>query len=96
MEFSRQEYWSGLPFLSQGGLPNPRAEPMSPARAGALFPIEPPGKPIATFNTCLMSIYIRQSVGISVRLPLKEHTWTVPINTYRSLTRSKVDLDFFL
>ena len=31
MEFSRQEYWSGLPFLSPGDLPDPGIEPESPA-----------------------------------------------------------------
>ena len=31
VEFSRQEYWSGLPFSSPGDLPNPRTEPRSPA-----------------------------------------------------------------
>ena len=31
MEFSRQEYWSGLPFPSPGDLPNPGMEPGSPA-----------------------------------------------------------------
>ena len=31
MGFSRQEYWSGLPFPSPGGLPNPGIEPGSPA-----------------------------------------------------------------
>ena len=31
MGFSRQEYWSGLPFPSPGDLPNPRIEPWSPA-----------------------------------------------------------------
>ena len=31
MGFSRQEYWSGLPFLSPGDLPDPRTEPGSPA-----------------------------------------------------------------
>ena len=31
MEFSRQEYWSGLPFLSPGDLPDPGIEPWSPA-----------------------------------------------------------------
>ena len=31
MEFSRQEYWSGLPFPSLGDLPNPGIEPGSPA-----------------------------------------------------------------
>ena len=29
MEFSRQEYWSGLPFLPIGDLPDPGIEPMS-------------------------------------------------------------------
>ena len=31
LEFSRQEYWSGLPFPSPGDLPNPGIEPGSPA-----------------------------------------------------------------
>ena len=40
MGFSRQEYWSGLPFHSPGDLPNPGTEPTSlvfPALAGRLF-----------------------------------------------------------
>ena len=37
MEFSRQEYWSGLPFPSPGDLPDPGAEPTTPAlQAGSL------------------------------------------------------------
>ena len=31
MEFSRQEYWSGLPFSTPGDLPDPGIEPISPA-----------------------------------------------------------------
>ena len=31
MGFPRQEYWSGVPFLSSGDLPDPRIEPRSPA-----------------------------------------------------------------
>ena len=31
MGFSRQEYWSGLPFPSPGALPNPGIKPRSPA-----------------------------------------------------------------
>ena len=43
MGFSRQEYWSGLPFPSPGDLPDPGIELRSPAlRADALTP-EPPG-----------------------------------------------------
>ena len=45
MEFSRQEYWSGLPFPSPGDLPNPGAEPGSPALQTDSSPSEPPGKP---------------------------------------------------
>ena len=37
MEFSRREYWSGLPFPSLGDLPNPGVEPTSPALTGEFF-----------------------------------------------------------
>ena len=46
MEFSRQEYWSGLPFPSPGDLPNPGIEPESPALQADALPSEPPGKPL--------------------------------------------------
>ena len=45
MGFSRQEYWSGLPFPSPENLPNPRIESASPALADGFFTTEPPGKP---------------------------------------------------
>ena len=35
--FSRQEYWSGLPFPSPGDLPDPKIEPLSPVLAGGFF-----------------------------------------------------------
>ena len=44
MEFSRQEYWSGLPFLFPGDLPNPGIEPGSPALQADALPSEPRGK----------------------------------------------------
>ena len=45
MGFSRQEYWSGLPFPSPGDFPNPGIEPGSPAlQADSLLP-KPPGQP---------------------------------------------------
>ena len=46
MGFSRQEYWSGLPFPSPGDLPNPGIEPGSPALQTDALPSEPPGKPL--------------------------------------------------
>ena len=45
MEFSRQESWSGLPFPSPGGLPNPGIEPESPALQVDALPSELPGNP---------------------------------------------------
>ena len=45
MEFSRQEYWSGLPFPSPGDLPDPGIEPRSPAFEADTLTSEPPGKP---------------------------------------------------
>ena len=45
MGFSRQDYWSGLPYPSPGDLPNPGIEPDSPALAGEFLPLAPLGKP---------------------------------------------------
>ena len=44
MEFSRQEYWSGLPFLSLGDLPDPGIELGSPALQADSLPSKAPGK----------------------------------------------------
>ena len=43
--FSRQEYWSGLPFPPPGDLPNSGIEPRSPTLQAHSLPTEPPGKP---------------------------------------------------
>ena len=48
VEFSRQEYWSGLPFSTPGDLPDPGIEPASlesPVVASSFLIAEPPGKP---------------------------------------------------
>ena len=45
-EFSRQEYWNGLPCPSPGDLPNPGIEPRSPALQVDSLPSESPGKPL--------------------------------------------------
>ena len=45
MGFSRQEYWSGLPFPSPGNLPDSGIEPGSPALQADALPSKPPGKP---------------------------------------------------
>ena len=43
--FPRQDYWSGLPFPSPGGLPDLGDEPESLTVASGFFTTEPPGKP---------------------------------------------------
>ena len=51
--FSRQVYWSGLPFPIPGGLPHPWVKsecPASPAFAGGFFTTEPPGKPLTLYT----------------------------------------------
>ena len=50
MEFSRQEYWSGLPFPSPRDLPNPGIKPRSPTLQADSLPSEPPGKPAVVCN----------------------------------------------
>ena len=46
MGFSRQEYWSGLPFPSPGDLPDPGIEPRSPTLQSDALTSAPPGKPL--------------------------------------------------
>ena len=48
MGFSRQEYWSGLPFPSPGDIPDPGIELGSPALKADTLTSEPPGK--TTYN----------------------------------------------
>ena len=58
MEFSRQEYWGGLPFSTPGDLLSPEIEPASPASQADSLPFEPPGKPLVGQSL---------SLGISAR-----------------------------
>ena len=68
MGFSRQEYWSGLPFPSPGDLPNPGIEPRSPALQADALTSEPPGKPplspymfqIVFQNPCIIMLSCRK------------------------------------
>ena len=53
-EFSKQEYWSGLPCPPPRDLPNPGIEPtslISPALAGGFFTTTPPGRPMSEYST---------------------------------------------
>ena len=69
MRFSRQEYWSGLPFPYPGHLSNLGIEPGSPALETDILPSEPPGKPyyvpadsnVYTFQFLLSGIIVSAS-----------------------------------
>ena len=73
MEFSRQQYWSGLPFPASGDLLSPGIEhtsPPSPALVGRFFTTEPSKKPFYLYNGIL-------NAGISFTTPF--YLLTVPI-----------------
>ena len=76
MRFSRQEYWSGLPFPSPGDLPNPGIKPRSPALQADSLPTELCGKPSSQFTYPVFSTH--------------RHTF-IPISTYhRQIGRAHV------
>ena len=56
MEFSRQEYWSGLPFLFPGDLPGPGIEPGPPALQEDSLPSELPRKSKRSFKIYIFII----------------------------------------
>ena len=69
MDFSRQEYWSGLPFPSPGDLPDPEIKPtspVSPASQENSLPIELSGKPM-----------LSQVFDILLRIYLWPVTWSI-------------------
>ena len=57
MGFSRQEYWSGLPYPPPGDLPNPGIKPRSPELQADSLPSEPPGETLT--NTGFIKMFIQ-------------------------------------
>ena len=64
MGFSRQEYWSGLPFPSPGDLPNPGIESRPPTLQVDSLPAEPKGKPK---NTGMGNIFLLWRIFLTQR-----------------------------
>ena len=75
MEFSRQEYWSGLPFPPSGDLPDPGIEPQSPTLQEDSLPFEPPGKP--------------QKQGSKLKKEKKSERWNPGNSTLNTNERQK-------
>ena len=69
MEFFRQEYWSGLPFIPPGDLPDPGIKPeshQSPSLQADSLPLAPPGKPL---------LWLKANVKGEGVLPVSELAW---------------------
>ena len=91
MEFSRLEYWSGQPFPSPGGLPNPQIEPRSPTLQEDSLPAEPQGKPknpgVGTLS-CLQQVFPTQESNQG----LLHCRWTLYQLSYQGSPRSPAGL----
>ena len=77
MGFSRQEYWSGLPFPSPGDLPDPGIEPGSPAFQADALTSEPPGSELVrlywikiTFKIDFCDSFLFSSISASFKVVL--------------------------
>ena len=75
MEFSRQEYWSGLPFPSPGDLPHLGIEPGSPILWADALPSEPPE---TDCSIKLPKIQLERRKNTAQRLLVENHPWARP------------------
>ena len=81
MEFSRPEYWSGLPFPSPGDLPNPGIEPRFPAMQAVSLPTELSGRE-ALIAAEMIEIHTRGCQG------KKNHLFLLAIDMLSVLSHS--------
>ena len=82
--FSRQEYWSGLPFPSAGDLPYPGIKPRSPASQADPLTSEPPRKPKMAIVSLYQSIV---TLNINVSNPLIERHKSGWLNSKKQKTQ---------
>ena len=80
MQFSRQGYWSGLPFPSPGDLPNPGIEPVCPALQADALPSEPPGQ-VSEYKTRLKKL--TRCGDLKLTCSYKLHVSKIPSWNYR-------------
>ena len=101
MGFSRQEYWSELPCLPPGDLPNPEIEPRFPTFQADSLPSEPPRKPK---NTGVGSLSLLQGIFLTqksnqgflyyrqILYHLSYQGSPIFINQFRLVTQSRLTL----
>ena len=75
MGFSRQEYWTGLPFPSPGDLPDPGIEPRSPALQADSLPTELQGKPLSLFYFIFWNLYLSHIYELLCSFSLKKQNY---------------------
>ena len=81
MEFSRQVFWSELPFSTPGNLPNPGNKPASPSLTGEFFTT---GPPVISISIAL-SIYVQKSLACSSPRGLKQSDTTEQLNNSNNI-----------
>ena len=108
MEFSRQEYWSGLPFSSPGDLPDPGIEYGSPALQVDSLPSEPPENAcmlkcnyfgytvVVQSNSCVQLFVTRKTVAcqapLSMGFPRQEYQSGLPFSSPGDLPNPGIKL----
>ena len=90
MGFSRQEYWSGLPFSSPKDLPNLGIESWSPALQVDSLPSASPGKPMKLLAQCLANskyyyriIFVKVTSWFSLSVSINSKTAVYPVAQVR-------------
>ena len=81
MEFSRQEYWSGLPFASPGELLDPGIESGSPESQVDSLQSEPPGKPNKS-----VPLFKHQAFEKTTQTIIKQVNYILKINLWNRIS----------
>ena len=90
MGFSRQEYWSGLPFPSPGDLPDPGIEPGSPALQADTLPSEPPPDNHLVVSDSLRTPWtIAHQGALSMEFPRQEYWSGLPFPSPGDLSQPR-------
>ena len=90
MEFSRQEYYRGLPFPPPGSLPYPEIEPASPALACGFFITELPGKPFSSIHTA--NLFSKSWKQFAVRSKMRKRSRATTGLWYLKNVSVKIDV----
>ena len=86
MDFSRQEYWSGLLFPSPGALPNSGIKPRSPALQAELYRLSHQGSHTYIWEVIYIYTYVHTKVIFIISVPNLERKKKVKLNSFDCLS----------